>query len=255
MITLSDDPKDIKKEEPKQEPVVNPFEDKVKELEKKLGDLSNTLAEQNEYIQGTSVVLNTIAYTPELKQQFQSAVQRLYNPENGQQLPQVPPQAPVVPGKQDQNAQIANTVKDVATSQRESIILQFEKDYGLEGMKDTERKDSRGKIEKYLNEFGQSAQTAPLTVLRANLEKAYIGSHAEKLKEEGKLEGFAQGRAVANGIMGTFPGGVPIQNEDKKALNDKQTKWVERLGIDPEKVKKVMTQDEQKVIPKSEVKE
>jgi hypothetical protein len=234
-------------------PVVTPnYEEKIAALEKKLGEFSSVLAEQSDYIQGTGIVLDTIARTPDLKQDFQTAYKGLYGEGSGQQSQQVPtpPQAPT--NQPSQTAQLDRKVNDISSSQRESIILGFEKEYGISNLKDEERKEARKKVESYLNDFGASVQTLPLTVLRSSLDKAYVGSHAEKLREEGKLEGFAQARSISNGVIGNVSGGAPSPDESKKVLNDKQVEWGKKLHVDVDKMKKTVATDDQERVPSAE---
>jgi len=79
-----------------------------------------------------------------------------------------------------------------------------------------------------LSGFGWSVKDLPLTNLRDSLEKAYIGSvGVEKLREEGKLEGFAQMRTNMGGTMPTISGGAPNPSSQEAGLTEGQKKYLE----------------------------
>jgi hypothetical protein len=208
--------------------------------------MGDTLSSQKEFIDAASVVINTLAYTPELREKFQETIKKQYGMvgeggQSSQQPPQEPAKAPAAPSPEGKVEELGKQVTDMATSQREQIIAQFEKEYGIDQLKDEEKAEARKKIEGYLNDFGWSVRTAPLPSLRANLNKAYIGTHAEKLKEEGKLEGFTQARTNAMGTMPSISGTTPPPAEEG-ALTPKQAEWAEKFGRDVDKVKKVYTE-------------
>lgn len=242
---MPDDPKDTKPvEDPKPdvkpdvtpEPTPDPREEKLSNLEKKIGEMSASLKEKDDYTKIFGTVVETLNSDPTLKAAFQRKYGELYM---GQQPSQNP--APTDPngGKQPQNPPSDPRVNEVVASQRENIILDFEKAYGINSLPAEERKSVQREIANYLGGFGTSVETSPLTTLRSNLEKAYVGVRAEKLKEEGKLEGFAQARANSNGVIGTFSGGAPNPDQ-KEVLNDKQAEWAKKMGLDPEKVKETI---------------
>ena len=57
---------------------------------------------------------------------------------------------------------------------------------------------------------------------------------AKELKEEGRLEGFAEARENAYGTMGTMPSGSI--NTSSEGITPKQAEVAKKLGVDPEKV-------------------
>lgn len=215
--------------------------DRVAELEKKLGEISKTVSDQNEFIQGASVVINTIAYDPELRTAFQQKLRGgvVGQGENaGFQPQQSNPQgnAPAVP--QNQTPKSDDKLNDVEQSQREEVLRTFEKEAGIEGMAEEDKKETRRKIEGFLNEFGWSVGSLPLSRLRANLDKAYQGTQIDKLREEGRLQGAIQMAGNAGAVMPTLSGNNPNHTSQEQDLTAEQKKWLEKTGVDVEKAKK-----------------
>lgn len=236
-------------------------DERVVNLEKKLGDLSDEISGYKEFISGASVVINTLAYTPELREAFQAQLKKQYGvvgdgEGTGKQPEESSQEKPPANNDKAPNDKLTKTVDDVASSQRESSIRDFEKDFGIAGLKEDEKKEVRRKVEGFLNEFGWSVKTLPLTNLRSNLEKAYMATQAEKLKEEGKLEGFAQARSSDSGMMGTFNSSAPQTEQNPNKLTSGQTEWAKKLGVNPEEAEKTYSKrdDEQIRIPPAEQK-
>lgn len=213
----------------------------IETLKEQVGKLSETVGQQNEFIQSVTPVINAFAFTPELKQawdQYGKPKVVGTGEEPGQQPKQESEKKETPASPQNQNTMVDKRLDEVTSSQREEIVTAFERDYGIGNLKDEEKKDARRKVETYLNEFGWSVKNVPLPQLRSSLEKAYIGSHAEKLREEGKLEGFAQARANENAVMGSFPStGIPSQTNVQE-FTPKQKEWMKKLRVDEEKAKK-----------------
>jgi hypothetical protein len=237
-------------------------DDKYTELEKKVGEMSKYINDTNEFIQGASVVINTLAYNPELREAFQNQLKKQQGvvgegQQSGQQSQQSQTKTDTSGQTNGETDVVSKKVDEVAASQREQIVQGFEKEVGIDKLKDEERKEARRKLEGYLNEFGVSVKTNPLPSLRGNLEKAYFGTIGkDKLKEEGKLEGMVAARGNQQGTMGTISGGSPESQTEEEGLTDKQKAWAKKLGVDPEKAKKTyLSRDkEEKRVSESEKK-
>ena len=243
---MSDDKKPAEEKPADTTPTPAPdYEKKVVELEKKLGEVSSYLTEADAYIKNSSVVIDVLDKSPDLKSAFQSHLKKLYGEGDGEQPPQgaTPPATTTVP--KTQTPQNDRRIDEVAATQLKTIISDFERDSGISSLPEGEQKEAKQKIEAYMNTFGASVKTTPLSYLKDSLQKAYVGVTADKMREEGRLEGFAQARANQNGVMGSFSGTAPRSGEDKKVISDKQAQWLKKLHVDPDKAKKVMTQDEQ----------
>ena|SRR3990167_10106534 len=252
-----------KKDEPKETNVVEPVVKKtepeqrdegVKEdapdYEKRFGELQSTISEQGktieemqEFVSGASVVINTIASDPNLKQGFQTAFGKQYGVQGQQPQQDNPPQQGYQPS-QPENQDVTRKVDDVVSSQRENIIREFESNYGIDNT--DSGKATRQKVAEHLSGWGWTVKDLPLTSLRDSLEKAYIGSvGVEKLREEGKLEGIVQARTNAQGVMGSFGGGSPNSGGQTNELTDKQQEWIKKLRVDSEGAKKVYNERDQ----------
>lgn len=252
-----EEPKKEVKEEKKEEEAPD-YEKKVEELEKQMGNLSKTIDDQNEFIQGATAVVNTIAYNPELRDQFQETYQKNMGVQGqtpGQQ-PQQGEKKKEAPPVQPEQAPTDRKVDEVAASQREEIVSSFEKQYGIDSMKEEDKKTMRRDVESYLNDFGWSVRNVPLPQLRNSLEKAYDGTQVDKLREEGKIEGIAQARANQTGAMGGMQD-RNVQTDATTDLSSKQKEWLGKLRVDEKGAKKTYQSkdDEYQRVPKGEEKE
>lgn len=240
-------------------------EEKLSNLEKKLGEVSKTIDDQNQFIDAASVVINTLAYTPELREHFQKVVKGKMGGE-GDDEQQTKTETEEDKTGDDKSKtettekpddKTTRVVQDVEASQRESIIVQFEKEAGIDKMEPEKQKEARNQISSYLNDFGWSAKTLPLVNLRGSLVKAFEGTIGiQRLKEEGKMEGIVAAKTNSNGIMGQISGVTPPVSEQEKNLSPKQEEWVKKLRVDPEKAKKTyLSKEEEQIREKPEQKE
>lgn len=232
-------------------------EEKIANLEQQLGKMGKEWDEAKGYISGSAVVINTIASNPELRDHFQKVLQGenvvAGKPPTGEQSSEgdqkkTPPAQP--------SDETKRTVDDVATSQRDSVVRSFEQKWGISKMKDEERLEARRKIEGHFNKWGQSVKNAPLAVLADQLDSAFVATHAEKLREEGKLEGITQTRASQQGEMPTISGGG-VPPEGGGGLTPGQKGWAEKIpGASVEGATKAIKErdNEQTRVPPAEQK-
>lgn len=230
---------------------------------KKLNDeFRKYVEETNDFIKGSSVVVNTLAADPNLRSSFQEALKKQYGvvgegEGTGEQSKQTSTSTQT--GSTSQAADgITKRIDSMEITQREEIISEFEKEMGILTMKPEEQKEARRQVESYLNDFGWSVKDVPLPSLRKNLERAYVGTvGVSKLREEGKLEGIAAFRTNQVATMGSIPGGAPENQDQTPKLDEKQKKWTEKLGVNTEEAEKTYLErdKEDTRIPKSEQKE
>lgn len=220
--------------------------DEWKRVNDTLGSLSKTVGEQTEYVNASSVIINTLAYTPELKSAFQAALKKQMGVvDDGEGAGGEPGKKGKAgedgddAGGKDQNPMLTRRVEGIEATNRNEIINNFESEFGIADMKDEDKKVARQKIEGYLNDFGWSVKNAPLPKLKASLEKAYWGTNVEKLRDEGKLEGLVQSRANAYGRMPGVGGGSINAEPQDRELTAKQKEWLSKLGVSEEKAKKI----------------
>jgi hypothetical protein len=222
------------------------------------------VSETNDFIKGSSVVVNTLASDPNLRAQFQEALKKQYGGVVGEgeqpskQQPQGQPQAQTNSEPKAQDNVVTKRVDNIEIAQREDTISEFEGQMGITALKPEEQKEARRQIESYLNDFGWSVKDVPLPMLRKSLERAYVGTvGVSKLREEGKLEGVAAFRNNQAATMGSFPGGAPESQDQTPKLTAKQREWTEKLGVNTEEAEKAyLEQDkEQTRVVKSEKKD
>ena len=217
----------------KESPKDDPRDTKIKELESELGRKAKELGDQKEFIEQANVVINTVAYNPELKSKFQEVYQRAYGVSAEQQKKEE------VTSKTDgdvdeENKRLNQDVAEIKASSREEKVAEFEKRFGISSLPDEDKKKIRSEIGTYLSDFGQNINTVPLTKLPTLLERTYMSIKAKELKEEGRLEGVAEARENAYGTLNTMPSGSPSQPSG--GITSKQAEIAEKLGVDPEKV-------------------
>jgi hypothetical protein len=230
-------------------------------LKTKVGELGSFIDESKEFIQGSSVVITTLASDPELSKSFRAALAKQQGvvPE-GQESSEQPGEGKKKEeptGSEPDKTPIPDKrVDDVVAANRGRIISDFEKENGISEMKEEDRKQARQKVEGFLNEFGWSVQTAPLVNLKGSLDKAWLNVNASKLREEGKLEGFAQMRTNMDGAMPNISGGAPTPPSGEAGLTEGQKGWAKKLGVDEEKAKKTYLDrdNEDKRVPPAESK-
>ena len=214
----------------------DPKESKIKELESKLGEMGKTIGEQEEFIRQANTVVNTVAFNPELKEKFK----QVYNSINGvpsEQQEEKPGEKKETTDVSEQVKRVSEKVDETSMSQRERVIADFENKYSMTKMSPEEQKDFRGKIGGYFSDFGLDIRSVPLTKLPVLLDRAYVGTHAEKLREEGRLEGFTKARGDAYGMMPSMSSSS-ISEPETGRLSSKQADWAKKLGVDPEKAAK-----------------
>ena len=234
------------KEEPKIEPKSS--DDKLVELEKKVGELGKYIGESSEFLNGASVVIQTLAGNPNLVKSFQEELRTKYGVVSQGQGAGIQPQqgSQAAASTTPPTDEIKRTVEDVAGSQRDQIVRTFEDRYFV-GMKDEERTDARRKVESHFNRWGWQVKNAPLSTLASKLESAFVSTHAEKLREEGKLEGITKAAGLAQATMPSISGGAPQTAGGEETLTPAQKKWAEKLGVKEESAaKRYFTQDEEK---------
>lgn len=228
----------------------DPRDKRLAELEKKLGSVSDELGKNREYVAASTVVLTTIANDPELRSAFQNKFKQQYS--GGEQTKDATSPENTNNGKSETSG-FDRKVSDIEAERRDNLIQEFEKDHGIDRLPKEQREEVRKSIANTLGDFGWEVNTIPLTNLRSSLEKTYTLTHAEKLKEEGRLEGFAQARNNAYGTMGTISGTAP-QTSQEADLTPKQREWIKKLGVDEEGAKKtyLSRDNEDKRVPPAE---
>lgn len=233
------------------------YSKQVEDLQKTISTQGDSIKELQEAVIAASVISNTIASDPALKANFDAALKKQYGgvPSNE------PNQNANPPGNDNDakttvttTAQLERDVKEIKETDRSKTIDEFEKDAGIAGLPDDKRKDARGKIEGYLNSFGWSVATIPLTSLRQSLDKAYVGTIGiERAKEEGKIEALTAYRSNEKGIMGSFSG-ANISSQAEEELSSAQQKWLKNLHVDADKAKKFYKDKDNEQTREKEVK-
>ena len=213
--------------------------------------------ETKRFAEGSSIVINAIANNPELRDRVKAHLKEAGLVAGGEESDDKSDkggQKKDDAGTSDpETKKINERLSGIEGSQREQVINEFESKSGISTLKDEEKKEVRKQLESRLNRLGLSVKDAPLSTLPTVLSDAYLLMRADKLKDEGKMEGLKIARQNEGGVMGSFSG-ASIEEESDKGLSDKQAGWLKKLKVDPEKAKKIyLTRAEEKDrIPESE---
>jgi len=223
---------------------VEKLKKELSDAQKKIGSMGEQYEQLNDFVQGSSIVINTVAGDPDLAKRFQDTLKKQYGASDAggaanQQQKQDQNKDNLSGGAQSASAKPDPVVDDVASYNRDRVFQDFEDRHGIISMDREERKKTWQDVEVFFREFGQSVKTMPLSSLERNLERAYLAIKANKLREEGKLEGFVEARNNAYGMMPSMSSGSLNEEESKGKLSQKQSDIAKRMGIDIEKVKKV----------------
>lgn len=235
-------------------------DDRFAKLEEKLGKQGKEFEEMKEFVDGASIVINTLAFNPELKEAFQKKVKEQYGvvgggQEPGKKEPEGRKKAEDNDVPSEQLKAVDNRVNSMEVSQRDRIVDDFEVEFGISKLPTEKKAEARKKVATFIGDFGYKVQTLPLPILKKSLEKAYVGTHAEELREKGKLEGFTQAKANEAGVMTSISGGSPLKGSPNK-MSDGQIEWAKKLGVDPDEAAKGYNarDDEQTRVSKAEEK-
>ena len=197
----------------------DPKEKRIKELEKQLGEQAEELGKQKEFSEGATSVLNTVYYNEELRKHFQDVYKKQYGDVQADKDSQKDGEKKPNNDGDVENKRLATEIGEVKMSQRERLIADFEDKVGVSRMSQEEQKKIRSDISGVFSTFGQTINTVPLSSLSTTLDKAYTTIRAEKMKEEGKIEGFTKARQNAQAYTPSMSSGEIPDSEDKK-LND-----------------------------------
>lgn len=222
--------------------------------------LQNELQQVMQWAKGTTEVVETLASDPQLTAAFRES----YSKRTGQQLPTQQPQQ-----VQNQASNTGNNgdagkqtpydprIDEVTAANRNKIVTDFESRYGIDKLPEEERASVRKQVAEFIGEFGHDITTVPLSRLDKTLDRAYVATHAEKLREEGKMEGFVQARTNQQGVMSQVSGGAPHQESHESDLTPAQKEWAKKLGVDPEKARETyLNRDKEETrVSKAEVKD
>ncbi len=221
----------------------------IKDLQGTITKQGESMEQMQEYVTGSSVIINTIANDPALRESFQKAMAKQQgNKVQNQQSQQIPGKANQNPPVNQANPGLTQEVNEMKTERRDDIINQFEKEYGISESKEEEQTEVKKKMANFLAGFGTRVDEMPVTLLKDSLEKAYVGTvGVDKLREEGKLDGIAQMRQNQMGVAGTTGGAAPKTEDQENKLTDAQVAFAEKLKVDPKKATKTyQKQDEEK---------
>lgn len=226
-----DDGKSSKPETPSQDDLPEKFKGKSAsdiaksyiELEKKLGKRSEDDTKVRSQLQQWEKLGQVLESDPELYKQVEAAITRLSGKKSETTIVEKDPE-----------------VKDIRITQENTIIGDFEKDFGISSLKSDKRKELHekiaGELADMLDPGGKKStreviDTIPLPRLRNYLEKAYKLATSGDREERARLEALVQQRQNREASFGTFPSSsVGSQGQ----LSEDERKVAKKMGISEE---------------------
>lgn len=203
-------------------PATDPRDKKIAELETRIGDISDQLAELAPAMDNIQNSLEVL-----VKAKGTSATPGEGDDEDKKKITQAVNTSPTEP-------QDSATVKSMEVKTRGDVVNKIESKYGYDKLSETDRKELRKKVESKLNQFGTSVFTAPVHQLETLLEDAYLLSDIGKAKEQGRLEGLVDARNNELGAMPTMSN-TPTDN-DSTQLSADQQELANKWGLNKDKV-------------------
>ena len=222
----------------------DPKEEKIRELEKKLGEKDSEYKKMEDYVKQADEVSRVIQSDPQIVESLKRQYAKMYGvvpagEESSKQQEEKPEKKDVAGVEDKQIRSISEEVKKVSRNQREQLIKDFEDRAGISGLTEDEKSQVRKDLESHMNKWGSSVRDAPLDTLGGLLEDSYKFINYDKVVREGTIENLAKTFNNASGAMGGLVGRqMPAQEEDTK-LNDKQRMWADKFGLKVEQVEKV----------------
>jgi len=215
-----DEGKEAKAKDEKEELILGKFRDlealkkAYQEAESSGTKMSQQLKKLQEFEQEMTPLLISIQNDPELLKTVRAKL--------GYET-QSPPEK-----KSPESEAIGKTIKQFSDWQRNQVLSTFETRHGIDKMPETERREVRKEIGKYLN---KGRPTLPaLNVLDDVLEDAWKLIRVDKLREEGKLEGMIESRSDKLAAIGSIPSGQ-AKEEEGVILTKKQKGIAKKAGL------------------------
>lgn len=223
-------------------------DEKIKELEKKLGEKDAEYKRMEEHVKQADDLARVIQGDPKLTASVRKQYAKMYGlvpegEEPGEQPEKKPEEEKPSIMEDKQIKSISDDVKKLSRTQREQVIKDFEDRVGISQLSDQEKTEARRSLEANMNKWGVSVKDAPIEKLGELLTDSYKFVNYDKAVQEGTTERLAETFNNASGAMPRMAGRVLPGEEDSKKLNDKQRGWAEKMNLDVEKVESIGLDD------------
>lgn len=193
------------------------------ELEKKIGKRSEDENKVRSQLQQWEKLGQVLESDPELYKQVEAAVTRL----SGKKTDTT---------ENDQ----ASGIKDIRLTQENSIVNEFERDFGINNLSTDKREALHKSIAQELADMldpggkktvREVLDSIPLPRLRNYLDKAYKLASSNDREEKARLEAFVEAKQNREASFGTFPSSSVARQGQ---LTEEERKVAKRMGISEE---------------------
>jgi len=210
----------------------------LSDAQKELGNIRSERDEATKYATEAASLIKVVAENEDIKERVRDAYNKAFG--NHPMAPQPNSDQQDKGEKKKGNDDVPNKGSDntneklsrIERTQRNQIIKNFEEKKGIYSLESEKQKEVKREVEKYLNTFGQSVETAPVEILETVMEKAYQAVDVDRAIKEGKLEGYAAAYTTAAGALPHLSG-RRIEADREEGLTTAQKEWAEKLGVDP----------------------
>jgi hypothetical protein len=185
-----------------------------KELENKLGEQGVELGQSREFVETVKPILELVRDDPALFAAVDAKLKQTMSPQNFQQVESQPNKS------QEENKETLSNL----------VIANFEKEYGIDTLPETERRAMRAKIGTAISEMtGMPMNKVDLRRLEGTLKNAYVLANKDNLVEKTKLEALIE--AQANEEAGISSLRSSAKNTEEITLTPEQARVAQKMGL------------------------
>jgi len=210
------------------------------DLEKKMGEQSNTVAEAKKLQEQTDTLVRAIWSDPDLYRQVEAGVKKFTGGES------LPNREASKKGDDAPKDEVNPIVSDLRTAEENRVLNDFFDKFGYRNLDEKSRKDSYAKLSTTVAELvdpsGKKSikdifASIPVTKLRAYLENAHFIANREKIIEQAKTSGSLAREENDAGAIGSF---AASSGKDKSSvtLTNREREVAQKMGISEEKYAK-----------------
>lgn len=215
------------------------------EAERKLGDMSTTVAEAKKLKEQTEVLLSAVWSDPDLYRQVENGIRKYMN---GGKLPEVP-RGDKPDEKGDEGAdktEVDPTVMDLKTSEENRVLNDFFSKYGYKNLDEKSRKDAYARLTMAIAEMvdpggnkpiAQILKEIPTSRLSRYLENAHFLANKDQLLDNAKKSALLDQRSNDSATIGSFAtsSAQPTQGVE---LTARERQIAQKMGISEEQYAK-----------------
>ena len=210
------------------------------ELEKKLGDQSNTIEEGKKFQAQMDTVLQAIWADPDLYRKVENGVKKFTSGETIPETRKV--EEPKKGDEEPKGAEVNPQISDLRVAQENQILKDFQSKYGYSNLSDKERKDSFTRLALALAELVDPSGSKPikkilseipLAKLPRYLENAHFIANKEQVVAQAKRSALLSQQENEAGSIGSFAASSG-KTEPSVTLTSREREVAQKMGISEE---------------------